>query len=102
MWFFFFRNSFGESHATGIGAIVDGVPPGLQLSENDIQPQLTRRRPGQSIITTTRNESDQVKILSGTEGGVTLGTPIALFIPNENIRPQDYHNMISVPRPGKC
>lgn len=79
---------------------MDGVPPGLELSEIDIQPQLTRRRPGQSIITTPRDESDRVKILSGTENGITLGTPVGLFVPNENVRPQDYHNMISVPRPG--
>lgn len=95
------RNSFGESHGTGIGAVVDGVPPGLPLNENDIQTQVDRRRPGQSVITTTRDEKDQVKILSGTENGVTLGTPIGLFIPNENVRPQDYYAVTSVPRPGQ-
>lgn len=93
---------FGESHCSGVGCIVDGVPPGLELTENDIQPQLTRRRPGQSILTTARDEKDQVRILSGTENGLTLGTPIALFVPNEDVRPQDYKNMLSVPRPGLC
>ncbi len=79
---------------------MDGVPPGFELSENDIQPNLTRRRPGQSIITTTRDEKDKVEILSGVENGVTLGSPIGLYIPNENIRPQDYYDVLSVPRPG--
>ena len=82
--------TFGESHCKGVGAIVDGCPPGLSLSEADIQPQLTRRRPGQSRLTTPRSETDQVTILSGTERGVTLGTPIGLFVPNENIKPGDY------------
>lgn len=63
---------------------------------------MTRRRPGQSVISTTRDENDKVKILSGLENGITLGTPIGLFIPNENIRPQDYYEMVSVPRPGLC
>lgn len=91
---------FGESHCQGVGAIVDGVPPGMQLTEQDIQPQLTRRRPGQSKLTTPRDEKDQVTILSGTERGITLGTPIAIFVPNENVRPQDYKEMSVIPRPG--
>ncbi len=90
--------SFGESHCKGVGAIVDGVPPNLELTESDIQPQLTRRRPGQSKLTTPRDEKDQVTILSGTEQGKTLGTPIGLFVPNENVRPQDYSSMSTVPR----
>lgn len=61
---------------------------------------MSRRRPGQSLLTTARDESDKVKLLSGIENGITLGTPIALFIPNENIRPQDYYQLASVPRPG--
>lgn len=61
---------------------------------------MTRRRPGQSIISTPRDEDDKVQILSGVENGITLGTPIGLFIPNENVRPHDYQNMVSVPRPG--
>lgn len=72
----------------------------MQLTEADIQPQLTRRRPGQSKLTTPRDEKDLVTILSGTERGVTLGTPIALFVPNENVRPGDYKEMDTVPRPG--
>eukprot|EP00729_Bicosta_minor_P012396 gene12396-11771_t len=71
--------TFGESHCYGVGCIIDGVPPRLGLTEADIQPQLTRRRPGQSKLTTARNEADQVKILSGTEFGKTLGTPIGLL-----------------------
>lgn len=96
----------GESHCRGITAIVDGVPPCMQLTEADIQPQLTRRRPGQSKLTTPRDEKDQVTIMSGTERGMTLGTPIALFVPNQNIRPGDYNaqkgssDMNNIPRPG--
>lgn len=92
--------TFGESHCRGVGAIVDGCPPCMRLTEADIQPQLTRRRPGQSRLTTPRSETDQVTILSGTEGGVTLGTPIGLFVPNENVRPQDYAEINVCPRPG--
>ncbi|TDH74445.1 hypothetical protein CCR75_006357 [Bremia lactucae] len=97
----FFRvTTFGESHCKGVGCIVDGVPPSLALTEADIQPQLTRRRPGQSKLTTPRDEKDLVSILSGTEKGYTLGTPLALFVPNENVRPTDYKEMDNVPRPG--
>jgi len=92
--------TFGESHGKGVGAIVDGVPPNLPLTEEDIQPQLDRRRPGQSHLTTARDEKDKVSILSGTERGVTLGTPIGLFVPNEDQRPTDYGTMNSVPRPS--
>ncbi|KAJ0393200.1 hypothetical protein P43SY_008623 [Pythium insidiosum] len=72
----------------------------MELTEADIQPQLTRRRPGQSKLTTPRDEKDLVTIMSGTERGMTLGTPVALFVPNENVRPQDYKEMNAVPRPG--
>ena len=92
--------TFGESHCKGVGCIVDGCPPNLQLTEADIQPQLTRRRPGQSRLATPRDEADLVSILSGTEHGLTLGTPIGLFVPNENVRPTDYSEMDSIPRPG--
>ena len=92
--------TFGESHCKGVGCIVDGVPPLLSLTESDIQPQLTRRRPGQSRLTTPREETDRVTILSGTERGVTLGTPIALLVPNENVKPGDYSEMDTIPRPG--
>jgi chorismate synthase len=92
--------TFGESHCKGVGAVIDGCPPMLALTEEDIQPQLSRRRPGQSRLTTPRSETDIVTILSGTEGGVTLGTPIGLFVPNENVRPGDYSEMSLIPRPG--
>jgi len=92
--------TFGESHCKGVGAIIDGVPPRMALTEEDIQPQLTRRRPGQSRLTTPRAEKDLVSILSGTEHGYTLGTPIGLLVPNEDQRPGDYKEMSNIPRPG--
>ena len=92
--------TFGESHCKGVGAIVDGCPPGLALTEADIQPQLSRRRPGQSDLTTPRQEADQVTIYSGTEFGRTLGTPIMLLINNKDQRPQDYGEMSRIPRPS--
>ena len=92
--------TFGESHCKAVGAIVDGCPPGLQLTEDDIQPQLTRRRPGQSHLTTPRDEADQVLILSGTENGITLGTPIGLKVDNKDQRPGDYGSMSKIPRPS--
>ncbi len=92
--------TFGESHCAGVGAIVDGCPPGLSLTEADIQGQLSRRRPGQSKVNTPRDEKDLVKILSGVEFGTTLGTPIGLFVPNQDQRPHDYGEMSQVPRPS--
>ncbi|KAI8584789.1 hypothetical protein K450DRAFT_218015 [Umbelopsis ramanniana AG] len=92
--------TFGESHCKGVGAIIDGAPPGMELTENDIQPQLTRRRPGQSKLTTPRDEKDRVTILSGTEYGITLGTPIGLQVPNLDQRPHDYGEMDIYPRPS--
>ncbi len=92
--------TFGESHCYGVGAVVDGCPPSLKLCEADIQPQLDRRRPGQSRISTPRNEQDQVSILSGTERGLTLGTPIGLLVKNRDQRPGDYEKMSNVPRPS--
>ncbi|MEJ2640178.1 MAG: chorismate synthase [Desulfosarcinaceae bacterium] len=92
--------TFGESHCRGVGAIVDGCPPGLALKEADIQSQLDRRRPGQSKLTTDRQESDRVTILSGTENGLTLGTPIGLLVPNKDQRPGDYKEMRQIPRPS--
>ncbi|KAF2471619.1 chorismate synthase-like protein [Lindgomyces ingoldianus] len=94
--------TYGESHCLSVGCIVDGCPPGMALSEADIQPQMTRRRPGQSAITTPRNEKDRVEIQSGTEFGITLGTPIGLRVMNENQRKQDYGNntMDLYPRPS--
>jgi chorismate synthase len=92
--------TFGESHCKGVGCIVDGVPPGLALVETDIQAQLDRRRPGQSALTTKRDEKDRVTIMSGTEFGKTLGSPIGLFVPNEDMRPGDYADMRAIPRPS--
>ncbi len=92
--------TFGESHGKAVGAILDGCPANLSLTEADIQPQLTRRRPGQSALTTPREEADQVTILSGTENGITLGTPIGLSVNNRDQRPGDYGEMTDVPRPS--
>ncbi|KAF2872278.1 chorismate synthase [Massariosphaeria phaeospora] len=94
--------TYGESHCLSVGCIVDGCPPGMALSEADIQPQMTRRRPGQSAITTPRDEKDRVEIQSGTEFGITLGTPIGMRVMNENQRKQDYGNktMDLYPRPS--
>lgn len=96
------KYSYGESHCLSVGVIVDGCPPLLSLTEADVQPQLTRRRPGQSAITTPRDEKDRVEIQSGTEHGVTLGTPISMRVMNENQRPKDYGNstMDKYPRPS--
>ena len=93
-------STFGESHCKGVGVVIDGCPPGLALTEEDIQPQLNRRRPGQSALSTDRQEADQVVIVSGTENGRTLGTPIALQVANRDQRPQDYGEMTGIPRPS--
>lgn len=93
-------STFGESHCKAVGVVIDGCPPGLSLVEDDIQQQLNRRRPGQSKITTDRKEKDQVQILSGTEHGVTLGSPIALKVDNLDQRPSDYGDMETIPRPS--
>ena len=92
--------TFGESHGKSVGAVVDGCPPGLELSEADIQPQLDRRRPGQSRLTTDRDESDRITILSGVENGRCLGTPVALSVANRDQKPGDYKSMQSIPRPS--
>ncbi len=92
--------TFGESHCKGVGAVIDGCPPKMGLSEADIQPQLDRRRPGQSRLTTDRSEADQVTILSGVENGKTLGTPVALMVANQDQRPGDYTAMQNIPRPS--
>ncbi|MGB0682437.1 MAG: chorismate synthase [Magnetovibrionaceae bacterium] len=92
--------TFGESHGPALGAIVDGVPPGLSLSEADLQVDLDRRRPGQSKFTTQRNEPDQVKILSGVFEGQTTGTPIGLLIENQDNRSKDYSEIKDKFRPG--
>ncbi|KAJ1832894.1 bifunctional chorismate synthase/riboflavin reductase [NAD(P)H] aro2 [Coemansia sp. RSA 2711] len=92
--------TYGESHCKSVGCIVDGVPPGLALAEADIQVQLTRRRPGQSNLTTPRNEKDRVTIQSGCEFGFTLGTPICLTVQNQDQRPHDYSETDLYPRPS--
>ena len=92
--------TFGESHCKAVGVVIDGCPPGLSITEQDIQAQLDRRRPGQSGLSTDRQEADQVVILSGTENGRTLGTPIALHVANKDQRPKDYGNMRDIPRPS--
>src|SRR5438105_8876280 len=92
--------TWGESHGPAIGAVVDGCPPGLALSETDIQPWLDKRRPGASRYTTQRRESDQVRLLSGTFEGRTTGTPISLMIENEDQRSKDYSDVAKAYRPG--
>jgi len=92
--------TWGESHGPAIGAVVDGCPPGIALSEGDIQPWLDRRRPGTSRFTTQRREPDQVRILSGLFEGRTTGTPISLVIENVDQRSKDYANIAGAYRPG--
>ena len=92
--------TFGESHGKGVGSVLDGCPAKIPLSEEDIQKQLDRRRPGQSKLTTKREETDRVTILSGVENGKTLGVPVALFVANKDQRPHDYKTMRSIPRPS--
>ncbi len=92
--------TFGESHGPAIGCVVDGCPPGMALSEADIQPELDRRRPGTSRHVTQRNEPDSVEILSGVYEGKTTGTPIALLIRNQDQRSHDYGNIVDRFRPG--
>lgn len=92
--------TWGESHGPAIGAVVDGCPPGLMLSEADIQPFLDKRRPGQSRFTTQRQEPDQVRILSGVFEGKTTGTPVSLMIENVDQRSKDYSEVAAAYRPG--
>ncbi len=93
-------STFGESHGGGVGVIVDGCPPRLVIDIEEIQKDLDRRRPGQSKITTPRNESDKVEILSGILNNQTLGTPIAMFVRNKDQRPNDYGEMTNIFRPS--
>src|SRR5881275_3154681 len=92
--------TWGESHGPAIGAVVDGCPPGLAISEADIQPWLDRRRPGASRFTTQRREPDEVRVLSGTFDGVSTGTPISLMIENVDQRSKDYSEIATAYRPG--
>ncbi len=92
--------TFGESHGTAIGAVIDGCPAGLEIDESFIQHQLDRRKPGQSVLTTQRNENDTVHILSGVFEGISLGTPISLQINNTDAKPEDYELMKNIFRPS--
>ena len=92
--------NFGESHGPAIGCVIDGCPPGMELTESDIQVDLDRRRPGTSRHVTQRNEPDAVQILSGVYQGKTSGTPIALLIQNTDQRSKDYSNILETFRPG--
>jgi chorismate synthase len=92
--------TWGESHGGGVGVVVDGCPPRLALTEADLQPDLDRRRPGQSSIVTPRKESDTVHILSGTFEGKTLGTPISMWVKNEDQRSEAYSEMATKYRPS--
>lgn len=92
--------TFGESHGVGVGVVIDGCPPLLELSAADIQPDLDRRRPGQSRLVTQRQEGDLVEILSGVADGRTIGSPIALLVRNTDQRPGAYDNMAELYRPS--
>jgi hypothetical protein len=92
--------TWGESHGGGVGAVIDGCPPQIPLAEADIQPDLDRRRPGQSKIVTPRKEADRCEILSGVFGGKTLGTPISVWVRNEDARPEAYKEMETMFRPS--
>ncbi len=92
--------TFGESHGGAVGVVVDGCPPGIEISEEEIQTELDRRKPGQSKITTPRKEADEVKIMSGVFEGKTTGTPIMMLAHNTDIRPEDYQEMKELFRPG--
>lgn len=93
-------STFGESHGTGVGVIVDGCPPRLPLTTEDIQKELDRRKPGQSRLTTPRDEDDRVEIMSGVYDGVTLGTPIGMVVRNKDQRSKDYDEMAAKYRPS--
>ncbi|MFP4575289.1 MAG: chorismate synthase [Coleofasciculus sp.] len=92
--------TYGESHGGGVGVVIDGCPPQLEISAAEIQFELDRRRPGQSKITTPRQETDTCEILSGVFEGKTLGTSISIFVPNKDTRPQDYSEMAVKYRPS--
>lgn len=92
--------TFGESHGAAIGVVIDGCPAGLEIDLDFLQQELDRRRPGQSAITTQRKESDQFKILSGVYEGLSIGSPIAIMIPNEDSKPEDYDHLKAAYRPS--
>ena len=92
--------TFGESHGTAVGVIIDGVVPGVEISDEEIQLEMNRRKPGQSAVTTPRKESDRVKIVSGTFEGMTTGTPLTIILYNEDANPSAYSNIKDFFRPG--
>src|SRR3979409_2623605 len=92
--------TFGESHGGGVGVVIDGCPPNIELTTADIQRELDRRRPGQSKITTQRQEQDRCEILSGVFEEKTLGTPIAILVRNEDARPEAYADLKNTYRPS--
>ena len=97
---FFKITTFGESHGAAVGVIIDGCPAGFEISEEDIQKELDRRKPGQSKVSTLRKEDDSVEILSGVFEGKTTGTPVALMVRNTSQRSQDYNDIKDLFRPG--
>src|SRR5436309_12890648 len=92
--------AFGESHGGGIGVVIDGCPPRIEISDREIQRELDRRRPGQSKITTPRKEDDRCEILSGVFEGKTIGTPIGILVRNKDTRAEDYAAMAKTFRPS--
>jgi chorismate synthase len=93
-------STFGESHGGGLGVVIDGCPAGLKISEQEIQKELNRRKPGQSKLTTSRKENDKLEILSGILDGVTIGTPIGMIFRNEDARPKAYNKLKDLFRPS--
>lgn len=93
-------STFGESHGKGVGVIIDGCPPRIPLSDSDIQKELDRRKPGQSRLTTPRDEEDIAEIFSGITNGITLGTPIGIIVKNKDQRSQDYDELETKYRPS--
>ena len=96
----FTLTTFGESHGAAVGGVVDGMPAGIDIDEEFIQSELNRRRPGQSRITTSRNEADKVEILSGVFEGKSTGCPIGFVVRNTNQHSSDYENMRNLFRPS--
>src|SRR3989344_7877344 len=92
--------TFGESHGGCVGVVIDGCPPGLSISESEIQAELDRRKPGQSNITSPRAEQDIIHIMSGVSDGMTTGTPILLLAYNKDVKSEDYTDMKNLYRPG--
>src|SRR5437879_13902711 len=92
--------TFGESHGGAVGVVLDGCPPNIEITKEEIQKDLDRRKPGQSAITTPRKEQDTIHILSGIVDGKTTGTPILLMAYNKDVRSEDYDTLKNVYRPG--